>query len=112
MSAQSFYQLGLFTYFELNRNYIAEVLCINKEDSMSVCHGQCFLKKNLNLADDTEKAPVPKTKDKSEIPFFLISDVVSLSQVLPQTSEVNFSIAPSSTIDFPSSIFHPPWSVS
>ena len=52
ISAQCIFKLSIITYFEANREYIAEVLCVNKEKPITVCHGQCFLDRNLSLADD------------------------------------------------------------
>ena len=77
MSLQCFYKLGVIAYFNLNREYIAEVLCINKEGPLQTCHGQCFLKTNLNLAEESTSkgAEVPLTKRQVEFPAFVISEL-------------------------------------
>lgn len=75
LSLQCFYQLGVITYFQINREYIAEVLCVNKQKPMMNCHGQCFLERNLNLTDNSseDKAAVPTQIQTTEFPIFLIS---------------------------------------
>jgi hypothetical protein len=73
---QCFYKLGVLTYFQLNRDYIAEFLCINKEKPITTCYGQCFLKKNLNLTDNptSDEGAVPKGSQTVEFPVFLIAE--------------------------------------
>lgn len=71
MSGQSFYKLGVITYFNLNRKFIAEVLCINKAKPTTTCHGQCFLKKNLDLESEAPKSTAPVGKEKIDISIFL-----------------------------------------
>lgn len=77
MSLQCFYKLGVIAYFNLNREYIAEVLCINKGEPLQTCHGQCFLKTNLNLADESSSkdAEMPLTKQQVEFPVFVVSEL-------------------------------------
>ncbi|WKN30171.1 hypothetical protein PZB74_14490 [Porifericola rhodea] len=41
--------------FELNREYIAANLCIEKDNEISICKGQCFLKDQLNRADNRQE---------------------------------------------------------
>ncbi|MEK6479732.1 hypothetical protein WJR50_19470 [Catalinimonas sp. 4WD22] len=41
--------------FELNRDYIAEFLCIEREKEISVCRGICFLKDKLKKAEDQQE---------------------------------------------------------
>jgi hypothetical protein len=77
MSIQCFYKLGVIAYFNLNRDYISEVLCINKKEPLQACHGQCFLKTNLSLAEEStsKSAEVPITKHQVEFPAFVISEL-------------------------------------
>ncbi|PIQ49311.1 MAG: hypothetical protein COW03_05805 [Cytophagales bacterium CG12_big_fil_rev_8_21_14_0_65_40_12] len=56
--------------FELRRDYIAEVLCINKDKPITVCGGECFLNKQLKLFEgdaQDQKAPV---QEELRIAFF------------------------------------------
>jgi hypothetical protein len=89
MSLQCFYKLGVIAYFNFNREYIAEVLCLNKEKPMQSCHGQCFLKTNLNLAEESpsKSAEVPITKQQIEFPLFIISELAYNFRVVSTTTE-------------------------
>jgi hypothetical protein len=110
MSLQCCYQLGVITYFHLNRDYIAQVLCINKERPITMCYGQCFLERSLDLADDTntDQDAVPVGKDKVYFPVFLVSNI---SHPATSVSEFEADHSPyvvGSSSNHISAPFHPP----
>ena len=76
MSLQCFYELGVITYFEINRDYIAKVLCINRDEPITMCHGQCFLDRNLDMADvtTTDEGTIPLSAQSVDFPIFLITE--------------------------------------
>ncbi|MTI22771.1 hypothetical protein E1176_17195 [Fulvivirga sp. RKSG066] len=51
----------IYVDFELRRDYISKVLCIKKDEPITVCGGQCFLAKQLNKAEkqhqDAQNSP-------------------------------------------------------
>ncbi len=52
--------------FEMNRNYIARNLCVNRFDAIPVCKGSCVLEKELNRNEkQQEKFPELKLKETS-----------------------------------------------
>lgn len=106
---QCFYKLGVITYFDLNREYIAEVLCINKEKPVTICHGQCFLDKNLGLADEsTDEDALPAGKQKIDFPVFLVSKTTSPLQNELKFTHDNFYYTFSLSSKHSSAPFHPP----
>jgi len=109
MSLQCLYQLGVITYFQLNHEYIAKVLCINREKPITQCNGQCFLKNKLELADDnsSESEPLPLTQ-KSELPIFLITEnYYPLQAFVPLDQNNSPYLATISSSHRPAP-FHPP----
>jgi hypothetical protein len=116
LAAQSLFQLGLFTYFEINRDYIAQVLCINRnnynpeEPQITMCGGQCFLKKNLKLAENSPTdEKVPSSRLKIEIPSFVLSDYVfSLDIAIPTRGSHSTPYLLAEVRAVLPSIFHPP----
>jgi hypothetical protein len=110
MSAQCLCKLGMVTYFQLNRDYIAEVLCLNRNDEMTVCKGQCYLKKNLDLAGkDEQPAPAAQSSGKKvEIPVFIISDNPFQSSIVFALAGPNFQPVDLTLVDFTVPVFHPP----
>lgn len=64
-------KLGYLTYYQVNRNYIIEFLCINKNKPELKCEGTCFLKKKLDLAEQSQNKSQNIIK-QLEIPVFLV----------------------------------------
>jgi len=108
LSAQCIFKLGIITYFEANRDYIAEVLCVNKKKPMTMCYGQCFLDRNLSLTEETPKQTPVKSTLKMEAPIFIGSsfDVT----ILLKSFIIETHSSPQSLYKFCSdfSFFHPP----
>lgn len=97
--------------FELNRDYIAKTLCINKAKPKSCCKGSCYLKKKLDKTDKEEgSSNTLNNKDRNEVLFcaeikntFNHYEVVFITKQkhsLPDTENI-----PS---NFNGSVFHPP----
>ena len=109
LSAQCIFKLTIITYFQANRAYIAEVLCVNKEKPMTMCMGQCFLDRNLSLVDDEIPKQAPTTTKLSvEAPVFVATDFqVNLNR---NPLEVENSSAPQPLYNVYSqrAFFHPP----
>jgi hypothetical protein len=80
MSVQLCYQVGVIGYFHLNRAYVAEVLCVNKEEPISTCHGQCFLKQNLKVTEESKDAQAPASNTKTEMSLYVIAEILHLPE--------------------------------
>lgn len=109
LSAQCVFKLSIITYFETNRDYIAEVLCINKGTKITTCYGQCFLDRNLSIADDdSPKETTANNKVKLDTQNFIGNSFsIDLSRYMVQIEE---AIAPQPIYSFslPNTFFHPP----
>ena len=109
LSLQCLYQIGIVTYFNINRDYIAQVLCINKEKPMTMCYGNCFLKRNLKVGGENEKSTVPVSKIVIEAPSFIVSEFnYSFSQSATPLAFLYGRYYSIELSGFPSTIFHPP----
>lgn len=93
--------------FNLNRSYIAEYLCENKNNPTLHCDGKCFLAKKLKEADEKEKKTEKEHRKGLEQPAFFAekTPVVFPSLVADRhwLTDVR-SALPSHPFD----IFHPP----
>ena len=108
LSAQCIFKLTIITYFQANRDYIAEVLCVNKEKPMTMCMGQCFLDRNLSLADDETPKQAPAAKLSLESPVFVAADFqIDLNR---NPLDIENSNAPQPLYSFytQKAFFHPP----
>jgi len=110
MSLQCFYKLGVITYFTLNQEYIAEVLCINKEKPMTMCYGTCFLKRNLDLADQSsaDKTGAPAGRMTVDFPVFLISQITYRFDIVSRPDDSNSCYSPGMSMAHLRTPFRPP----
>jgi hypothetical protein len=69
---QCFYKLACVTYYQLNKDYISNFLCENRANPITICYGQCFLKKALGFESETT-ANTFASNLKFELPFFKVS---------------------------------------
>lgn len=51
--------LPLFEYV-INQDYIAEFLCVNKENIELQCNGKCYLMQKLSAQNEEKKQQLPK----------------------------------------------------
>jgi len=96
--------------FNINQDYIAKVLCINKDQPEMKCNGKCHLTKELKKAEE------PKENPKTE--FVQLRNEILFCQHFINTKKINNIPEPTKTYayqnpdfyksDFVSDIFHPP----
>jgi hypothetical protein len=108
LSAQCIFKLTIITYFQTNRDYIAEVFCVNKEKPMTMCKGQCFLDRNLALADDN--APKQSTTNKLSVETLLFITNSFQFDLKINSLNIENSSTPQPLYSFYSqrTFFHPP----
>ena len=99
----------IYLDFNLRREYIAEVLCINKEEPITVCGGHCYLTRQLERASEQQEKAAA-TSQKLEFHFFSLCiarlDFLSLENGLTQSTSQWESLTFSSS--YLADIFRPP----
>lgn len=64
-------KIGILIDFKINQDFIAEVLCINREKPMSTCNGKCYLSEQLKKAEEQEeKQPPTNNKERLEVVYY------------------------------------------
>ena len=66
--------LVVYTHFKLDQNFIASVLCINKNKPATKCNGKCYLKKKIEQShnkDSETKIPFAE-EERTTINLYLI----------------------------------------
>jgi len=94
--------------FLLNEDYIAKVLCVNKDKPAMKCNGKCHLAKQLQKQDNAENTgkniPVREIKE--------ITGIVSqTSNWIPQSGDavvLDYPVQSTIVSTFQRAIFHPP----
>lgn len=96
-----------YVEFELNKEYIAEFLCINKEKPMTICGGKCYLSKELQKANEQDKS---LAIDMNDYPIsnllansFIFSRLEHVEHIAKHVFYEDLSLQ-----DYHSSIFRPP----
>ncbi|MBL6448249.1 hypothetical protein JMN32_18185 [Fulvivirga sp. 29W222] len=52
--------------FKINQDFIAKVLCINKDEPITTCNGKCYLSKELKKAEEKEDKQAPTSKEQRQ----------------------------------------------
>ena len=97
--------------YELRRDYISEVLCINKEDRTLSCEGKCFLMKRLKQTKESipSESPAP---ERFQLTFF--NPIDSETENTIECVEINpfyDATTVNHTNAYIGDIFHPPRSI-
>jgi hypothetical protein len=50
--------------YNLFKNYIAENLCVKKNEANNCCQGKCYLEKQINLVNETGENSTNPTQEK------------------------------------------------
>ena len=106
---QSTCNFWIIISFYVNRDYIAENVCIDRFDQVPVCKGQCFLDEKLQQSEKQEQK-LPNLKVK-EVQLFCDTADYSYTKMPVFFQEYpKPAILPDFTLikKLPTSIFHPP----
>ncbi|WP_316820903.1 hypothetical protein [Pedobacter gandavensis] len=97
----------VFAGFEINQQYIAAELCVNKDKPQLQCNGKCYLMKKLKQAQDKEQKQ-ERQAQKTQIQDALVVTPLVFKQYpfAEITRHVPVSTGMPSAIR--NSIFHPP----
>lgn len=104
---QFLFKAGVAGYYFANKDYIARVLCINKENKTMHCDGKCYLKQKMQAAEgNTKQAPVSIKYEPVE---FLTAPFVSVSGI-PLMVTLPLHITPTSHYAsvYGNAVFQPP----
>lgn len=104
---QCSFKTAITVSFFMNKDYIARILCINKDKPRLNCNGKCYLQKQLEKEKKSE-LPIPGiSKDKTETIFILSSDIFHVVNNTKYTVCENEPPAIQGR-QFSREIFHPP----
>ena len=95
--------------FTINRAYIIENFCVNKDKPMLHCDGQCFLAEKLKKAQDQKEKQAGGIEFNRDFGIFILQEAAISLTTLPSTSlnhgtSYQEAYRVSQLVD----IFHPP----
>src|SRR5690606_33763130 len=107
----NFRTINTYAWFLYNQDYIAEILCINKQKPSMHCDGKCFLMQQL-ANQDSPNDQNPQLPGAEERPIFLFyngyvaGDLYSADHIdRHEMLKINEQYLPS---DFRQGLFRPP----
>lgn len=106
---QNFSKVIILLNFELNRDYIAQNLCVKKNETNNCCKGKCQLKIKLEQQEKKEQPlPVRNLKENKEIQLF--TEVQNACLVLQTNAMIKHKTPYLAVKSDPHlfTIFHPP----
>ena len=69
---QNLTRVMIYVNFEINREYIAKNLCINRDEPITVCGGKCYLQKQLeDQARKEQSNPLQNIQAGRDVLLFL-----------------------------------------
>ncbi len=108
MLMTSFTRFFIYAGFELNQEYIAKTLCVNRDKPELHCNGKCYLSNKIKQAEEKEKRTERENQRKS---FQEAAFEVKKFEPLPPVWLLQARFAVHRTSDLPqgvSEILHPP----
>lgn len=104
-------KLDIVIDFKLHQDFIAKVLCINKDVPETTCKGKCYLSQQIKEIEDHQSQNAPNNKtEKLEISFYIVENYrFKFSNPLDYSKlSNNFFFEQIHTSGVISNIFHPP----
>lgn len=87
-------EIGVLIDFKINQDYIAKVLCINRDNPKLKCNGKCFLAAKLKKLEEQEKKQTPITKKENQERILYCSTIptyfLHLSEVYLHKQKVTY----------------------
>jgi len=92
----------------LNKNFIAENFCVNKDKPATHCNGHCYLSKQKEKEQDSDKQAPENKKDKVEFSAYELPGEVTAEFNFTEINHCYNESVNALLHGYSSSIFHPP----
>ena len=94
--------------YEINKSFIAENYCVNKNKPELKCHGSCHLKKQLDKEEKSRNFPSGNSKNKFENIFFNENNEKIMNEFFTNSVKYQLFYKSKTTIGFSNPLYHPP----
>lgn len=104
-------QWSAVAYYQVNRDFIAKNLCVNRDKPMLNCNGQCYLSKQLKASEEKEQKSNAERLNKMPevvLGFQSISSLFKARYFERYVLENNFQISEIHPNFSTKGFFHPP----
>lgn len=104
---QNVSKLVIVINYQVNKEFIAKNLCVNRDKPKSCCEGKCELKKQLDEEDKKENIPTSTFKDKFEKQNYYSPNLNVFAYQISEATP-NFKYLSRKTNSYLQQVFHPP----
>lgn len=107
-------RMGILIDFSIHQEFIASVLCIEKDQPITTCYGSCYLSDQLNKTEQQKKGQAPRSNnERVEITLFHDTQLANQPTLLSIQQEKakglhKCAFHPQTAL---SEIFHPPQAI-
>ncbi len=107
---QVFSSLFIYADFIINNEFIATVLCINKDKPEMQCDGKCYLKMQLGKEEEKKQSQENILKENNKVQFISepYATGLPIEIAVAVDSEASFYYQSISSQELAFAIFHPP----
>lgn len=108
---QSFSKVWIVLSFKINQDYIAKVLCINRDKPAMKCNGKCVLKQRIKADEEEEqKEMLQKLKGQKEVLYCIdnFNWPIECPNKADNRQKKTFPFPTPFTLVFVKGIFRPP----
>ena len=88
MLLQSSIRSVYVAYYQINQDYIASVLCINKAKPASSCNGKCYLSKKMKEQEKQEQSIPSVLKGLEEVVLYFTSFHLSIKPIFSEATQI------------------------
>jgi hypothetical protein len=102
------FKVGVEVYYELNKEYIATNLCVNKDRPITMCFGRCFVDQKIQMIDQAPIQSSSLSQVTLDLSDFLVSDFVLEEPATNLSLDFSLTQGPSVIDGHLISVFRPP----
>ena len=97
-------------YFKLNRNFISQTLCENRDNPEMKCNGVCYLTKVFTENENQkEQAPELTKEETTNVVFLLIKkNLLKIETTLVEETKLFSVVSNLYFFSYLKEVFHPP----
>lgn len=109
IGVQTFSKWCLILEYQVNKDFIAKNLCVNRAKPSCCCHGKCYLNKKMASDESQQQAPGKSgQRDETPLQLFLQKDIVPQPSLIEIMRVHATRYIEPSTQDYSLSQFEPP----
>ncbi len=106
-------KIGILIDFRINQDFIAKVLCVNKDKPNTACNGKCYLSEQLKKVEEQKEKQAPNNPkvEKLEVLYYYYKNSFDYLRIIAGNHLIEINTTYKNSLysfTFVTDIFHPP----